>query len=205
MKHFHARHPLLLGVHPSTAEAEKLAEGPAIQVPQSAFPRDFSAIYAQWFRPVYRWVRALGGPQAEVEDIAQEIFVVVQRNLPRFDGQNLPGWLYGITTRTVSDYRRRRWFRNTFLRSREVMLEEIETGSATSEELLQRKQEQQRFYRLLASMNAKWRDSFILFEIEGYSGDEIAALKGIPAATVRTHLHRARKEFLQLVVKEKRS
>ena len=163
---------------------------------------DFSTIYDAWFHPVYRWVRALGGPEADSEDLTQEVFAVVQRKLPRFDGQNLSGWLYCITERTVSDHRRRSWFRNIFLRPRDVAVEELQCSAANSEELLERKGEQQRFYCLVAKMNAKWRNTFVLFEITGYSGEEIAELEGIPAATVRTHLHRARKEFLALVAKE---
>ena len=43
------------------------------------------------------------------------------------------------------------------------------------------------------------RTTFILFEVEGYSGEEIAELQGIPLNTVWTRLHHARKEFLRLV------
>ena len=160
---------------------------------------DFSAVYSQWFPSVYRWIRAFVGPHADLEDLAQEVFVVVQRKLPQFDGRNLAGWLYRITQRTVSDYRRRSWFRNIFSRPREVALDAFETPAASSEEMLQQKQEQQQFYRLVGALNKKWRDSFILFEIDGYTGEEIAAIQGIPPATVRTHLHRARKEFCALV------
>jgi RNA polymerase sigma-70 factor (ECF subfamily) len=166
---------------------------------------DLSSIYEDWFRPVYRWVRALGGPEADAEDLTQEVFVITQRKLPRFDGQNLRGWLYRITALTVRNYRRRRWFRSIFLRGPELSVEELRSEAAGSEELLARKQQLQRVYRLVGRMNRKWRDSFVLFEIEGHSGDEIAMLTGIPVATVRTHLHRARKQFLELMAEEKES
>ena len=42
------------------------------------------------------------------------------------------------------------------------------------------------------------RTAFVLFEIEGYSGEEIAELEQIPLATVYTRLHHARKDFLRL-------
>lgn len=166
---------------------------------------EFAAVYNAWFPSVYRWVRAQVGPHADFEDISQEVFVVVQRKLHGFDGQNLAGWLYRITQRTVSDYRRRSWFRKLFQRPRNIAFDDIEASAANQCELLERSQEQRRFYRLVARMNKKWRDSFVLFEIDGYSGDEIAGMQGIPAATVRTHLHRARKEFLELVEKEMES
>jgi RNA polymerase sigma-70 factor (ECF subfamily) len=166
---------------------------------------DFATIYDSWFDVVHRWVRALGGPTAEIEDLVQEVFVVVQRKLPRFDGRNVAGWLYTITQRTVSDYRRRWWFRHIFLRPREISLEHVEADIAGSEQVLDRARERARFYRLVAKMNPRWRDTFVLFEVLGYSGEEIAGLRAVPHATVRTHLHRARKEFLELLKKEQRS
>src|SRR5262245_37188554 len=82
--------------------------------PPQAF--DLEAVYAQWFHEVCRWIRALGGLDADTTDLAQEVFIVVRRKLPEFDGRNLQSWLYGITRRTVRDYRRAAWFRRLLLR-----------------------------------------------------------------------------------------
>jgi DNA-directed RNA polymerase specialized sigma24 family protein len=88
-------------------------------------PHDLAALYQTWFRSVYRWIRALGGPGIDAEDLAQEVFIVVQRKLAIFDGENLAGWLYRIVQFTVRDHRQRAWFRNIFLRSRDVVLDEV--------------------------------------------------------------------------------
>jgi RNA polymerase sigma-70 factor (ECF subfamily) len=171
---------------------------------QTEITLDFTGIYNEYFRTIYRWVWALGGPESEAEDLTQEVFMVVQRKLPEFDGRHLSAWLYRITALTVRDHRRGAWFRHIFRRPREVLLEEVGGHAVGSDELLERKEEQQAFYRLTRKMSSKWRDSFILFEILGHSSEEIAELQGIPPATVRTHLHRARKEFSALVGKETR-
>src|SRR5215470_9220019 len=72
---------------------------------------DFAAIYERHFHLVASWIHALGGPDADVEDVAQEVFLVVRRKLGRFDGRNLRSWLYTITARMVRDHRQRAWFR----------------------------------------------------------------------------------------------
>jgi RNA polymerase sigma-70 factor (ECF subfamily) len=224
VKHSRALHPL--GVEPlmRTGPSQSLIGPPSIETSGCAAPRnnperseasialapaevvhDFAQVYDVWFDTVQRWVSAFGGPSADVDDLTQEVFVVVQRKLAHFDGRNLAGWLYVIAQRTVNDYRRRWWFRNIFLRERGVSLEGIEDEGDGTERLFQQRQDQERFYRLVRKMNARWRDSFVLFEVLGYSGEEIAMLQRLPAATVRTHLYRARKEFLSLVAKEKRS
>src|SRR5215467_5590225 len=59
---------------------------------------DFRTLYDTWFADVARWVRALGASTADQDDLVQEVFVVVHRRLPDFDGENLAGWLYRIAT-----------------------------------------------------------------------------------------------------------
>ena len=171
------------------------SEAPA----QSCEAHDLAALYQAWFRPVYRWIRALAGPGVDAEDLAQEVFIVVQRKLDRFDGANLAGWLYRIVQLTVRDHRQRAWFRKIFLRSRDVELDGIESPAAGQDERLEHRERERRLYQIVNRLNPLWRDSFLLFEIAGLTGEEIATLQGIPAATVRTHLSRARKEFLAMV------
>jgi RNA polymerase sigma-70 factor (ECF subfamily) len=48
-------------------------------------------------------------------------------------------------------------------------------------------------------MTEKRQTTFVLFEIEGYSGEEIAEIQSLPLDTVWTRLHHARKEFMRLV------
>jgi RNA polymerase sigma-70 factor (ECF subfamily) len=169
-------------------------------VSSGAEPLDFASIYEKWFRPVHRWIRALGGPGIEAEDLAQEVFIVVQRKLPSFDGANLPGWLYRIAQLTVRDARRRAWFRSTFLRARDVGLDDLESP-ARSDDALARKEQERQLYDLVSRLNPRWRECFLLFEVGGLSGGEIAELLGIPHATVRTHLFRARKAMVALVAR----
>lgn len=182
-------------------ETATLVMAPAEVPAERCETHDFAALYQTWFRPVHRWIRALGGPGIDAEDLTQEVFIVVQRKLGRFDGANLAGWLYRIAQLTVRDHRRRAWFRNIFLRSRDVVLDEVVSPAAGQDERLDRKQREMRLYQLVNQLNPRWRDSFLLFELDGLTGEEIATLQGIPAATVRTHLHRARKEIVALVAK----
>jgi RNA polymerase sigma-70 factor (ECF subfamily) len=161
--------------------------------------RDFAAIYEQWFERVCRWLRALGGPQSDVEDLAQEVFIVVRRKLPAFDGRNLGGWLYRISARTASDARRRAWFKHLFSRRDAVDLESLAHASALPDGALERKESERELYALLDRIGEKRRRALILAEIEGCSGEEIAALEGIPVATARTRLFHARRDLVELV------
>ena len=79
---------------------------------------EFRAVYDAWFEEVSRWIRALGGLDADRDDIVQEVFLVVRRKLSSFDGVNMAGWLYRITRRQVRDFRRRSWVTHIFNRRR---------------------------------------------------------------------------------------
>ena len=48
-------------------------------------PLDFTHVYETWFDPCVRWLRALGIPDADLEDVGQEVFVVVRRKLGQFE------------------------------------------------------------------------------------------------------------------------
>jgi DNA-directed RNA polymerase specialized sigma24 family protein len=48
-------------------------------------------------------------------------------------------------------------------------------------------------------MSEKRRTTFVLFEIEGYSGEEIAQIESLSVDAVWTRLHHARKDFVRLV------
>jgi RNA polymerase sigma-70 factor (ECF subfamily) len=165
---------------------------------------EFREIYESWFEDVVRWLYALGVPKSDTEDLAQEIFLVVRRNLNRFDGGNLAGWLYRIAQLTVRDHRRRAWFKNLVLRRQEVDLSKLPHSAANPAVSYEDAETRRQVQLLMAKMSEKLRTTFVLFEIEGYSGDEIAEIQDIPLGTVWTRLHKARKEFWKLVREQHR-
>jgi len=63
-------------------------------------------------------------------------------------------------------------------------------------EELERQQARAAVYRVLDRLGEKYRSLLILFELEGLSGEDIAALTGIKISTVWVRLRRARLSFL---------
>jgi len=165
----------------------------------AAVTPSFEAIYDRYFDEVERWLRAMGVPSAELEDLAQEVFIVVRRKMDAFDGKNLGGWIFRITSRTASDHRRRGWFKHLFSRRSEVALDRIEWKGSNPADAFEDREEKVELDKILARMPEKRRAAFVMFEVEGYSGEEIASLLEIPLGTVWTRLHHARKEFFELV------
>ncbi len=166
----------------------------------AAETHDFRALYETWFGDVARWVRALGASSADQDDLVQEVFVVVHRRLPDFDGENIAGWLYRIATHQVRDFRRLRWIRHIFGRS--VPLSSgVPANGPTPLMVLETKEKQEFLERLLSTLNEEQRAAFVLFEMDGYTGDEIARIQQVSINTVRARIHRARKKLTALLLK----
>src|SRR5450432_2402687 len=149
-----------------------LAEPP----PRTFVAGDFNAVYGAWFGHVARWIRALGAPASDHDDLAQEVFVVVYRRLHDFDGSNLAGWLYRIAAHQVRDYRRLVWIKHIFRRSISLS-SEVPSGRPTPVMMLETRERERHLQRLLDKLSDPLRAAFVLFEIEGYTAEEISEMQ----------------------------
>jgi RNA polymerase sigma-70 factor, ECF subfamily len=165
--------------------------------PEGALPPDlsFEGLYERWFADVSRWVRALGGPEADRDDLVQEIFLVVNRRLADFDGHNVAGWLYQIARRKVRDHRRLLWVKHLFGNTSQPLVDTMLTSNRSALDELETKQKRELLAQLLDKLNEDQRAAFVLFEIEGNSGEEIAEAMGVPVNTVWARIHKARKKL----------
>jgi RNA polymerase sigma-70 factor, ECF subfamily len=161
---------------------------------------DFETLYREYFRFVYRAMRRSMGSfgDGEIEDLVQEVFLIAHRKLHQFDGSCSPGtWLYGICWRVASQSRRRRKIERLFgLRRRE---EATVFPPENADQTLSKAQLKRHFHQLLDQLGSRKRQVLILYEVEGYSGAEIARLLGCKEATVWSRLHHARKDFQRLL------
>ncbi len=162
-------------------------------------PLTLEALFRDHFEDVYRLVGRLLGPgaqRADVEDLTQQTFLAAHKALPNYRGEARPStWLCGVAARTVMT-QVRGW------RRRRRMLEAIERepppeGPCDLEERVSSRAKLRRVWICLARMSAKKRVVYLLHEIEGMSGADIAEALEIPTSTVWTRLYHARRELLR--------
>lgn len=157
---------------------------------------DFDAFYLQHVQLVGRWVSRLAGPELEKEDLVQEVFLIAHRRLDTFRGAaKVTTWLFGITQNVVRHRRRKERMRSLLLGAA-TDVGRLAPLRPTPVEELERREATKTVYRLLDDLPDKYRDVFILFELEGLSGAEIGALTGLNLTTLRVRLHRARARFI---------
>ncbi len=173
-------------------------------VPAGTGALDLATVYDEWFERVCAWLRALGAPRADHEDLAQEVFVVVRRRLSDFDGVNLGAWLFQIARRQVLRHRRLAWVKRALVGSSHDALPAMAHPGPSPLAALEARDKQRLVEELLSGLSEKRRVVFVLFEIEGSSGEEIAELLGVPVNTVWTRLHHARRDFFARLAAYKR-
>lgn len=167
--------------------------------PESPSDVSFERIYDEWFDHVSRWVAALGASEADREDLVQDVFIVAHRRLASFDGGNLAGWLYQIARRKVRDYRSLAWVKHFFAPSRLPLIDSTLQTLTSPLDQLETREKAELFQKLLESLNPEQRAAFVLFEIEGSSGEDIARLQGVPINTVWARIYKARRKLQEAV------
>lgn len=158
----------------------------------------FDEVYRAHAARVWRTLRALGVRPADLDDACQEVFVVVLRRLPDFDGRHpISTWLYAISLRVASDARKRAHHRRELLSS---TMPEQHTEN-TPEHDSERRRAADVLAGILASLDDEKRAVFVLFELSELPMNEVADAVGVPLKTAYSRLYAARAHVEQAIAR----
>jgi RNA polymerase sigma-70 factor (ECF subfamily) len=173
--------------------ASSLHDAPDIELVRRARSgeRDaFAEIYRRYHAVVYRFARLMSGSPAIGEDVTQETFTVLLRDLHRYrpHHSSLTTYLYGVARNLTRSYlrRNRRFVRLDVAGGHEPVVHHDASRA------LERSQEQHQLRRVIAELPSRYREVVILCAIHGLSYAEVAAILGTPVGTVRSRLNRGR-------------
>jgi RNA polymerase sigma-70 factor, ECF subfamily len=157
-------------------------------------------IVRRYQQPVIRLIARIVGDPVQAEDLAQDTFVKAFRNLAAFDPtRRLSSWLFRIAHNTAIDAVRR-------ARPPVVPLEALPPGDARvpatppAADPVEQAALGGAIARALAQVRPEYRAAIALRYEEDLPFEDIAQILNIPAATARSHVHRARKELLRHLV-----
>jgi len=149
------------------------------------------ALYDAHVDRVYRLCyRIANGDRDLAQDFTQETFVRAFRRLAEFRGEAaLSTWLHSIAVSVALNGMRsvKRW------QERETALDEAQpvgTVDRRAEPDLK-----QRLRRAIAELPELYRVVFVMYDVEGYTHNEIAAVLDIPSGTSKARLSRARAQL----------
>ena len=161
----------------------------------------WALLYTRHARTIAHFLRRLGVAPEALDDVVQEVFLQAFRSLDKFRGEAaIKTWLYRLA---VTQARRSREKARIARRVRQVLALEITPESELSEH--QPERAERLLQAGLSCLTPLEREAFVLYELEGQSGTELAAIFGCPEATVYRRLHDARKRFQAFIESEARS
>lgn len=150
-------------------------------------PELMAVLYERHAEAVYRFLARRSEPAA-AEDLLSEVFVAAlgarKRVVPHDSGSALP-WLYGIAGNVLRRHLRQ-------VHGRWVAAGEAGVDWDAVDARLDAEAQRTRLRAALASLSVGERELLLLVAWEGLTPAEAAEALGIPGATARSRLHRAR-------------
>jgi RNA polymerase sigma-70 factor (ECF subfamily) len=153
--------------------------------------RAFERLLDEYRDKVFRLACSLLGDEAAAEDAAQEIFLKIWKALPDFRGESsISTWIYAIARNTCLTRRRIAADRRT------VSLDDANAAEIPSHDPPASDAD---LRAAIARLPAKYARVLVLFYLEDRSYQQVSLAMGLPMGTVKTFLHRAKKELAVLL------
>lgn len=143
----------------------------------------FANLYDQYYTALYRYFYFHLGNQQDAEDLAGVVFLKAWRSLNKFnpDKGTFKAWIYRVAHNVLIDSYRKQ-------RNDEVPLDEFTNPGNTDkrlEDTLISKQQTERLYKILQSLDERSRAVIVYRFISGFNHRETAQLVGISEGNVR--------------------
>ena len=133
------------------------------------------------------------------EDVAQDAFLALYRHQAAVPDNAVRPWLYRVTRNLCLDHLRRRRFKMRLFRDLakddDQPIVPEDRGGERPEDAAQNRETQQAIEEAIAALPVKFRDAFVLCELQGLSYEDAATILKCPVKTVSTRLFRARQRF----------
>jgi RNA polymerase sigma-70 factor, ECF subfamily len=153
-------------------------------------------LFARHHVRVYRFVLRLVRNEATAEDVISEVFLDVWRQAGKFEGRSaVSTWMLSIARFKALSVLRRR----SELELDEESAAAIEDEADNPETALAKKDTGAALRQCLTKLSAEHREVIDLVYYHEKSVEEVAAIVGIPEATVKTRMFYARKKLSELL------
>jgi len=172
--------PLPLATSPPTAAAVSRSAGDDACL--EAYQRELDYLL--------RTLRRLGVNAEDVEDLAQEVFLVLRRTWRQYDPTRaLKPFLFGISFRIAASHRRKRWREIPF-----AMVDDTDRGPS-ADRTIEANQARAIVLEALNRIPLKRRAVLVMHDLDEIPVQDVAATLAIPLFTAYSRLRKARREL----------
>ncbi len=182
-----------------------LTDHELVALAQKGSEKAYRELLGRYQRPVFSLIYRMLRDREQAEDLAQETFVRVFNHIDRYDPKyKFSSWIFKIATNLTIDHIRKKEVATVSIDGSRyaVTADEIEASTIAiasddenPEELLEAKELGSSIEEAIGGLRAEYRTAILLRHVEGREYQEIADIMGLPLGTVKTFIHRARKEL----------
>ena len=152
----------------------------------------FRLLYRRHVGSVRRLVYQMTTDSQVLDDLTQEVFLKVHRNLSKFRGDaQFSTWLFRIAYNVCQDYHRRKGRSNKIV---SLPVEDLPI-SAPDAEVLSRLDRQELVSRALETLTPDHRAVVILHDLQEKSQEEVAQILEVPVGTIKSRLFYGRRKL----------
>ncbi len=187
-------------------ELKEIADEELVSQFRDGRERAFNELMRRYNSRIINYIYRIIGDRDRAEDLLQDTFVRVYRNIDRFDVERkFSTWLYTIATNLAKNELRNKgrspllYFQNFFFRKSDQKMFEAVDGKAGPDDQVYRGELEQIVTLAIEKLPPRHKLVFTLREREGKSYEEIAGILDCNIGTVKSRLNRARARFAQIV------
>ncbi|MCX6646593.1 MAG: RNA polymerase sigma factor [bacterium] len=161
----------------------------------------FSTLVGNIRTELFNFALRLTGNRQEAEDLLQESYFKAFKYFHQLREQDkFKEWIFQITANQFKNFLRKKKKENTFYHDdTDQSFIEKEKEFRNPDELFMQSDRTTVVRQALDHISPKMRSVLVLFEIEGYSIEEVSDTLGISRGTVKSRLHYARKKLREIL------
>ncbi len=158
---------------------------------------DIETIYDTYYRDVYHFALFYTNNRQEAEDITQETFIKIMKNLGSLQNpERLKTWIFSIAKHTAIDLKRKQ----KFIQYLPDWIYEKESEEATPEKRTIQKKDWEELQEALITLKPTYRSIIILRGLKELSIKETAEIMGCSERKVRVDYHRAIQQMKKHII-----
>lgn len=167
----------------------------------------FEEIIAKYEKKVFSLIFNVTKNENEIEDLAQEVFIKIYKNIDKFQGKSsLYTWVYRITTNVCLDHIKKR--KEIIYIDEKIQFEDgemdmqLSTNEKLQDELYEEKELKEKLQNSINKLSENQRIMIILRDIQGLSYEEISKILNMKLGTVKSQINRARLKLKEILEKD---
>jgi RNA polymerase sigma-70 factor (ECF subfamily) len=184
-------------------DIQKISDEKLVEIIREKNQELFEQIVARYQNKIYSYISRLIGNREEAEDLTQEVFVKVFKNLYGFDiKRKFSSWIYRIAHNEAVNYiKKKSYFKILSIEQNEFLQNTMSTTENLVENII-KKENAKKIRELLGKLSFKYKEVLVLRYLEEKSYDEISDILRMPVNTVGTLINRAKGQLEKIVKKE---